>query len=58
MEFNIKSFFSQSVRVWRLLKRPSGTEFKTVAKVAALGLGLIGLIGFIISVGMGFFGLG
>tara|TARA_Y100000310_G_scaffold342056_1_gene443543 strand:+ start:534 stop:704 length:171 start_codon:yes stop_codon:yes gene_type:complete len=55
--FNIKSFFSQSVRVWKLLKKPSKTEFTTIAKVSALGLGVIGLLGFIISIIMGFVGL-
>ena len=56
MAFNIKSFFNQSLRVWKLLKKPSNTEFKTIAKVSALGLGIIGFIGFIISILMGFFG--
>ena len=40
------------VRVWRLLKKPSMTEFKTIAKVSALGLLVIGAIGFVISVAM------
>jgi protein transport protein SEC61 subunit gamma and related proteins len=51
----IKSFFGQCVRVWHLLRKPSSTEFKTIAKVSALGLGLIGLIGFIVSVFVSFF---
>jgi protein translocase SEC61 complex gamma subunit len=49
MSFNIKSFFSQSLRVWKLLKKPSLLEFKTISKVSALGLGVIGLIGFVVS---------
>lgn len=56
MGFNIKSFFNQSLRVWKLLKKPSSFEFKTVAKVSALGLGIIGFIGFIISILVGLFG--
>jgi protein transport protein SEC61 subunit gamma-like protein len=51
---NIKSFYSQCIRVWHLLKKPNISEFTTVAKVSAIGLGLIGLIGFIISVVMSF----
>ena len=55
--FNLKSFIGQSVRVWKLMKKPSKTEFTTIAKVSALGLGIIGLLGFIISIIMGFIGL-
>jgi protein transport protein SEC61 subunit gamma-like protein len=55
--FNLKSFTGQCLRVWKLLKKPSKTEWTTIAKVSALGLGLIGLLGFIISVIMGFIGL-
>ncbi len=39
-------------RVWRLMKRPSMEEFKTISKVSAIGLLLIGAIGFVISVAM------
>ncbi|MDD5191535.1 MAG: protein translocase SEC61 complex subunit gamma [Candidatus Nanoarchaeia archaeon] len=53
----IKSFGSQCVRVWKLLRKPSGDEFKTVAKVSALGLGLIGVLGFLISIVMNFLNL-
>lgn len=53
----IKSFLSQCTRVWKLLRKPSGDEFKTVAKVSALGLGLIGVLGFLISMVMSFFNL-
>ena len=50
----IKSFSVQSLRVWKLLKKPTSYEFKTVAKVSALGLGIIGLLGFVISIVMTF----
>ena len=53
--FNIKSFLSQCVRVWKILRKPNTDEFKTTAKVAAIGLGAIGLIGFIISIVMNIF---
>ncbi|MFA5173740.1 MAG: protein translocase SEC61 complex subunit gamma [Candidatus Pacearchaeota archaeon] len=55
MNEKIKSFFNQSVRVWKLLRRPTMFEFKTVAKVSAIGLLAIGLIGFAISTLLGLF---
>ena len=55
--FNIKSFIKQMVRVWHLLKKPSRKEWATIAKVSAIGLGLIGVIGFIISLAMEFIGI-
>jgi len=56
MAFNLKSFFNQSLRVWKLLKKPSNYEFKSVAKVSAIGLIAIGFIGFVIHTLMGFMG--
>ena len=46
----LSSQFSQYLRVWRLLKKPTAQEFKTVAKISSAGLLLIGAIGFVISV--------
>jgi len=37
-------------RVWLLLRKPTMKEFKMVSKVTAIGLFIIGAIGFIISV--------
>jgi len=45
----IKSFLIQCKRVWMILKKPSAHEFKSIAKVSAIGLFIIGLMGFIIS---------
>jgi protein transport protein SEC61 subunit gamma-like protein len=50
----VASFFQQCVRVWHLLRKPSSEEFKTVSKISAIGLGLIGLLGFIITLIMNF----
>jgi len=54
----IKNWFSSQyhtyLRVWRLLKKPSMEEFSTIAKVSAVGLLVIGLLGFVISIGMKF----
>ena len=43
------SFIVQSKRVWLVLKKPTGEEFKAIAKVSAIGILAIGLVGFIIS---------
>lgn len=48
----LKSFISQSMRVWRLLRKPTPEEFKSIAKVSALGILVIGAVGFIISDGI------
>jgi protein transport protein SEC61 subunit gamma-like protein len=56
MEIKAKlvSFYQQCVRVWHLLRKPTMEEFKIVSKVSAIGLGLIGLLGFLIAIIMGF----
>jgi len=48
----LKSFALQSKRVWQLLRKPSGQEFKLTAKVSAIGVLILGLAGFIISSAM------
>ena len=45
----LTSFFLQSKRVWMVLRKPTGEEFKAIAKVSAIGILAIGLVGFIIS---------
>ena len=55
--FSLKSFAKQSIRVWHLMKKPSKKEWMTIAKVSAIGLGLIGVIGFLIALIMRIFGI-
>ena len=55
--FNLKSFVKQCIRVWYLLKKPDSLEYKTIAKVSAIGLVVVGVIGFAISMIFGYFGL-
>ena len=50
LKSRISSEFQRYLRVWKLLKKPSYAEFKMIAKVSAIGLFLVGAIGFIISV--------
>ncbi len=45
----ISSFYLQCKRVWQLLRKPTSEEFKTVAKVSALGILAIGFVGFAIA---------
>ncbi len=51
----IKSFLIKCKRVWHALKKPSKKEFWTTAKVAAVGILIIGAFGFIISLIMKIF---
>ena len=46
----LSSQYQQYLRLWRLLKKPSMEEFKTISKVTAVGLLIIGAAGFAISV--------
>mgnify|MGYP001573731432 CR=1 FL=1 len=36
------------MRVWKLLKRPTKEEFVTISKVSAIGLCVVGILGFAI----------
>jgi len=44
-----KSFLIESKRVFKLTKKPSKEEFLIISKVSAIGILLIGLMGFIIN---------
>jgi len=50
-----KSFLIKCRRVWQVLKKPSREEFEQVAKVSAVGIAILGLIGFLISIIIGLF---
>ncbi len=45
----IKSFLVQCKRVWHVLRKPTSEEFKTIAKVSAIGILILGALGFLIS---------
>ena len=49
---SLKPFFLKCRRVWFALKKPSREEYETVAKVSAIGVAILGLLGFIISMAM------
>ena len=51
----LKLFFIKSKRVWHALRKPTKKEFWQVAKVSAIGLGILGLAGFIVSMIMQIF---
>jgi len=46
----LKSLLQKYARVLKITRKPSGEEFKAIVKVSAIGLALIGLIGFTIQV--------
>jgi protein translocase SEC61 complex gamma subunit len=43
------------VRVWKILRKPSYQEIKNVSKVSAIGLLLIGAVGFLVSLVVNYF---
>ena len=45
----LKSFWIECKRVLRVTKKPDKQEFTTIVKVSALGMAIIGVIGFLIS---------
>jgi len=47
----LKKFIKECRRVLRVTRKPNKEEFKTIVKVSGLGMIIIGLIGFLISMG-------
>ncbi|MEK6842845.1 MAG: protein translocase SEC61 complex subunit gamma [Nanoarchaeota archaeon] len=45
-----KSFLLKCKRVWHILKKPTMDEFWMVTKISALGIAVIGVLGFAISI--------
>jgi len=52
---SLGSFIGKCKRVWMILKKPSKDEFTKVAKVSAVGIAIIGFMGFVISLIMSIF---
>ena len=44
----IKTFANECFRVFRITKKPTAVEFKTIVKVSGIGMLAIGLLGFLI----------
>jgi len=45
-----RSFFIKCKRVWMVLRKPTKKEFNMVAKISAIGILALGVLGFIISI--------
>ena len=48
--FNIKENLTEYVRVFRITHKPNLDEFKGIIKISGIGIGIIGIIGFIVHV--------
>ena len=51
----MKSFVIKCKRVWHALKKPTKDEFTKVAKVSAVGIIILGALGFAVSLVMKLF---
>jgi protein transport protein SEC61 subunit gamma and related proteins len=47
---NAKSFLSKCKRVWQVLKKPTKIEFQQTTKVSAIGIVILGVLGFLVSI--------
>ncbi|MAG45245.1 MAG: protein translocase SEC61 complex subunit gamma [Nanoarchaeota archaeon] len=45
-----KSFILESKRVFRVTKKPTMEEYKAIVKVSAIGIAIIGILGFLIQI--------
>lgn len=45
-----KMFFLKCKRVWHTLKKPTTEEFWMVTKISAVGILIVGILGFAISI--------
>jgi protein transport protein SEC61 subunit gamma and related proteins len=52
---DLKRFWKKCKRVWLVMKKPTRKEFNLTAKVTAIGIAILGVLGFIISLIMQLF---
>ena len=45
----LRGFINESARVLKVTRKPSKLEFQTIVKASGLGMVIIGLLGFIIT---------
>ena len=45
----VKKFYTDVLRIFRVSRKPTSQEFKTMSKITGLGIVVIGLIGFVIT---------
>jgi len=45
----MKKFYGESQRVLTVTRKPNREEYKTIVKVSGLGMAIIGIIGFILT---------
>ncbi|MCK5107198.1 MAG: protein translocase SEC61 complex subunit gamma [Nanoarchaeota archaeon] len=46
--FKLKRFIKECARVLKVTKKPSNMEYKTIVKVSAIGMLVIGFLGFLV----------
>ena len=46
----LKTFIQECIRVFRITRKPTPEEFKTIVKVSGIGILVIGLIGFTVAI--------
>ena len=51
----LKAFIAKSKRVWLILKKPTRKEYEMIAKISAIGILAIGVVGFLIAIFMQIF---
>ncbi|MBT4174133.1 protein translocase SEC61 complex subunit gamma [archaeon] len=52
-----KTFLKECKRVLKITKKPSKEEFQTIVKICAIGMVVIGILGFIITIGATLIGI-
>lgn len=45
-----KTFLTECKRVFKVTKKPSMDEFKTIVKISGIGIAIIGFLGFMIQI--------
>jgi len=52
---SLKSFIVKSKRVWMIMRKPTRKEIEMTSKISALGILVLGLFGFLVSIIISYF---